>query len=128
MEYALGSIITLIVIFTINFLLGKNTPKEVPTIRYSQSHIYNLIAPFIPKNNELLESPITQSSKHFDSISIKVVFVNNKAYYIKDNIFYVANVEDEVIQHETATVVDTMSMNKVQLKEIMMIVEKLTKG
>ena len=59
----------------------------------------------------------------------QVVVTKNKAYWIKDNTFLVAPInEDGEIDREAATAVDTMSMSKVQLEEISLIVEELTRG
>jgi len=86
------------------------------------------MAPFMPSNVDMKYMQKTQSSRYIDSITIKVVFLDNKAYWIKDNTFYVADVRNHQIQHETATKVDTMSMDRVQLDKIILVVEKLTKG
>jgi hypothetical protein len=128
MEYAIGSIITLITVLAINWVVQKNPPQISRQIKYNQSHIHNLIKPFMPSNEELQEPKITQATKHLDSISIKIVFIKNKAYWIKDNVLHMALVKDDVIQHETTIKVDTINMDKVQLNEIILVVEKLTRG
>lgn len=102
--------------------------ESPPVVRYSQSHVYRLIEPFMPDNNEMRQYPTTQATKFLDRLLIKVVFVEDEAYWIKDNIFYVANAKDHEIQHDTAVQVDTMSMDKVQLDKIKLVVEQLTKG
>jgi len=56
---------------------------------------------------------------------MKVMVVKNKAYWIKDNTFYVTDVVEGEVVKENAKQVDTMAMDKVELKEIMFIVEKL---
>jgi hypothetical protein len=68
----------------------------------------------------------TQMSKHQKTMQIRVIFVGNEAYWIKDNAFYVATTIDGMIDHESAKVVDTIGMDKVQLDKMSFIVEKLT--
>lgn len=67
----------------------------------------------------------TQAQKFYDSIHIRVVISNNEAFWIKDNVFYTANINDHQVDHENARVVDTMAMDDVQLKRISEIVEIL---
>lgn len=128
MEYALGSIITIAVIALVVIFLRRNPIEPPMAVRYSQSHVHNLVAPFLPDNSELKAPPITQSTKHVEQISIKVVFYDNKAYWIKDGVFYVADVMNHEINHDTAIEVDTMTMDNVQLDKIKFVVEKLTEG
>jgi hypothetical protein len=56
---------------------------------------------------------------------MKIMIVKDRAYWIKDNTFYVATVVDGQVNKETAKEVDTMAMSKVELDEMMFIVEKL---
>lgn len=128
MEYAIGSIITLLVIALVVFFLQRNPVDSPPAVRYSQSHVHNLVAPFLPDNSELKAPPITQSTKHMDQISIKVVFYESQAYWIKDGTFFVADARNREIQHDTAVEVDTMTMDDVQLDKIKFVVERLTEG
>ena len=128
MEYALGSIITIAVILVTRYFFSRNPLDVPPQVRYSQSHVYNLIAPFMPENSELRKPVESQSSKYLDNITIRVVFLDDKAYWLKDDVFYVADAENQQIRHDTATQVDTMAMDKVQLDKIKFVVEKLTEG
>lgn len=128
MEYALGSVITIAVILLTRFIMARHPLEMPPMIRYSQSHVHNLIAPFLPSNQEMRSLPVTQSSKYLDKISLRVVFMEGKAYWIKDDKFYVAEAVGHIVDHETATEVDTMTMDKVQLDKIMLVVEKLAEG
>jgi hypothetical protein len=58
----------------------------------------------------------------------RMIFTEDKAYWIKDNAFYEAKVVDGEIDKENAKVVDTMAMDKVELDKMIFIVEKLTEG
>lgn len=59
---------------------------------------------------------------------MRVLFVEDKAYWIKDNSVYSANVFDGIVDEESAFKLDIMGMDAVELKEISFIVEKLTEG
>lgn len=127
MEYLIGSLITFGVMVTASLLSRKYNP-QAPIIRYSQSHIHRLIYPFLPSNHEMQEHKESQSSKHMDEIFTRIVFVDNEAYWIKDGKFFVADVVDGDVVKETATEVDTMAMDAIQLNKIKIIVEKLSEG
>lgn len=127
MEYFVGAAITMIVYVLTNRLvrLGvKDAPRDM-SIRYTQSQIYSMMAPYLDLAPTLEESAPRQSNNFLKKIYMKVMIVKNKAYWIKDNAFYVADVVDGEVVKENARVVDTMSMNKVELNEMMFIVEKL---
>jgi hypothetical protein len=58
----------------------------------------------------------------------RVVFVENQAYWIKNNTLFVADMEDDMVDEATTREVDTMAMDKVQLEKVIYIVEALTEG
>lgn len=129
MEYAIGSLICLIVIVVGNRVLkpyAKDLNRSV--IKYSQSHVYSLIAPvldYVPKNRV---RDNTQSSKFVEDSYIRVVIVESSAYWIKDHALYTADVGEEGVDKSTTRRVDTMAMDKVQLDKTLFIVEKLREG
>lgn len=72
--------------------------------------------------------PKTQSSRHQDESTTKVIVVDNEAYWIKNNTFYRAPLINEKIDKDSAEKVDTTNMDKVQLDKMLFIVDKLTEG
>jgi hypothetical protein len=70
----------------------------------------------------------TQSKNHYDKTNLKVIILDNQAYWIKDNIFYRAPLIDQTIDKESAEEVDTISMDKVQLDKMLFIMDKLREG
>lgn len=70
----------------------------------------------------------TQSRKYHDKMNIKVIIVDQNAYWVKDNIFYTAPMIDEHIDNDMIQEVDTISMDKVQLEQMLFIMDKLREG
>jgi hypothetical protein len=68
----------------------------------------------------------TQMSKHYKQSEVRVLFVDNKAYWISNNSFYSADLEDGIVNQNTTKVVDIMGMDKVELDKMSFIVEMLT--
>lgn len=129
MDLVLGSLITILSIVSItvanNFFNSK--PKSlIPKV--SQSRTFAILSPnIIMTVNRRKERP-SQSLNHFNSIKVKILMTETKAYWIKNNAVYVAEIENGIILDETAKVVDMMAMDRVQLDEMMFIIEKLTEG
>lgn len=129
LEYFLGSIITAITMFFTYRWLQKNSGQVVKQFKLviSQSNNNELLKKmFMPDNS--FPKATTQSTKHFDSISLRVLIVDDQAYWIKNNSVFIADLVNGEVEKDTAREVDTMAMNKVQLNKMMFIVEKLKEG
>lgn len=70
----------------------------------------------------------TQSKMHHDKTNVRVIILDNDAYWIKDNIFYKAPLDGQSIDKESAEQVDTIHMDKVQLDKMLFIMDKLREG
>jgi len=128
MEYFIGSIVMLAVIVTLRLLSNRFFSEDIPRVNQSQTYIHNLIGPYMLDNEELRKPIVSQTTKHLDKMFVRVVITDDKAYWIQDNIFYVADSVDGDVDKSTAQEVDTMAMDKVQLNKIMIVVEKLREG
>jgi hypothetical protein len=129
MEYFLGSALTMLAMFiTTRLILPRTLKTKVNNFRYSQSHIHTLVMPFIPDLKTYRKKMITQSSKHEERINIRVVILDNKAYFVKDGGFYCADMDGDFIDKQSATVVDTIGMDKVQLDKMLFIMDQLRDG
>lgn len=87
-----------------------------------------LILPLVPEIKNYKKRMITQSSKHEEKVNIKVVIFDNKAYFVKDGTFYCAEMDGKNIDSSTATLVDTMGMDKIQLDKMLFIMDQLRDG
>jgi hypothetical protein len=70
----------------------------------------------------------TQAQKHEKKTRIKVIIMDDQAYWVKDNVFYTADMSGEIVDKETTRVVDTMTMSKVQLDKMVFIMDRLREG
>lgn len=130
MEYFLGSITTLFVIGLVSYIIKpSNIVSDMPKLRYSQSHIFELVKPILPPIKSLPgPKKKYQSSKHEEKTRIKVIILDKKAYWVKDNLFYVADIDAQGIDKDNAQVVDTIHMDKVQLDKMLFIMDQLRDG
>ena len=54
--------------------------------------------------------------------------MDDQAYWVKDNVFYTADMDEGDVNKNTTREVDTMTMNKVQLDKMMFIMDRLREG
>jgi hypothetical protein len=97
-------------------------------IRRSQSYIHSLLLSTLQNLQDGPQPIKTQSRDRIAKQSMTVVFVDDNAYWIKDNKFYQASVINGQIDNSTIKTVDTMGMDKVELDKMFFIVQKLTEG
>lgn len=126
MEYFIGSVITLIVISVAGYFLRRMVVNE-PTlrIRSSQSYYFYMIGRFLEADQKSNTKKPTQLRKHLDKLYTKIVLVKGYAYWIRNNKLFMAEIINDEVDEENAKEVDIMSMNEVQLKEILFIVDML---
>lgn len=128
MEYLITAILTFILSWVIINIGKRGKPRSFNRPIYTQSSIYETIKDFMPQN--LYEKPtiVSQSMKHVEQNMVKVIVIDNKAYWVKDNIFYVAETEHGNIIPETAEPVDVNNMPKAELDKMLFILDNLDRG
>ena len=129
MKYYIGFFIAFVLIFLITKLQSKYNILQEPyvkNLKISQSTIYNASL-FLNKisNKKIKNNKKTQSKLHDSRTNIKVIIMDNQAYWIKDNVFYTANMIGDNVDKDTTRTVDTMAMNRVQLDKMMFIIDRL---
>jgi len=130
MEYIIGSFSTLGILICLYFIINKLIDKYAyPKIRYRQSNVHNIIAPFLSEITIPKKVKDTQSILHDRKNSIRVIMIDGSAYWIKDNTFYTAYVDPHgTVDKDTTRVVDIMSLSSVELDKMLFIMDKLREG
>jgi hypothetical protein len=128
MEYFLAIGLTLLAAWSIIRLNGYKVSKTLTNIKYRQSDIHESIRTLIPKklnNKEKIES---QSAKHAANTMIKIIVIDSKAYWVKDNVFYSADTDNGDIVSPTVEPVDISTMSKKDIDKMLFILDNLRKG
>ena len=86
-------------------------------------HKYAIRKKYIDKINKKSQSKIRQEKEN-----VRVIIVENEAYWVKDNAFYTAPLINDLIYKDAAVQVDTTHMDKVQLDKMLFILDKLREG
>ena len=71
------------------------------------------------------QNKTSQIQKLLDKQSVNVAIVNNKAYWVFENTFYMANVSDGQIDTENAIPVDVFSASKKEAVDLLKILDSL---
>jgi hypothetical protein len=131
MEYLLGSFTTfaLLIFFSMLFKnsINKNNINK-NNVKYSQSHIFMHIKPLLPDMSNIKKIKNTQSLDYERKINVKIIILDNYAYWIKENQFYKAEMVNNLIDPDTTTTVDTIGMDSIQLDKMLFIMDKLREG
>ena len=121
---AIAITVTTLILFYIYLLRNKiSSNKKVIVSQSMLLYRYNSL----DKKPRKLKTK-TQSTIQHDKTNIRVIILDNNAYWIKDNMFYKAPLVNELIDKESAEQVDTMGMDKVQLDKMLFIMDRLREG
>lgn len=132
MEYNIGIVLILFISGISYFVINKimmHKYNNLNNIKFTQSYIYTLMSQHMPKIDQDLPFFAGQVNNDDDRDSIKVIIIDNSAYWIKDNTFYTAFVDDSgMVDKDTTRVVDTMTMDAVELDKMLFIMDRLREG
>ena len=120
---ALALTVPLLLVIGYIVFFKKGTVYE-PMMTQSMIHSqYSKQRKYIEKINKKSQSKIRQEKEN-----VRVIIVENEAYWIKDNAFYTAPMVNNLIGKDYAIQVDTEHMDKVQLDKMLFILDKLREG
>jgi hypothetical protein len=128
MDYIFIVCLTFMVNWFILKVIKKSARKSFSKTLYSQSDIHSLLKYFFSLEITNNEKPSSQLTKRREKGMIKVIVMGNLAYWVSDNIFYVAEAVDGEVIPETAEPVDTNSMSRRDLDKMLFILDSLKNG
>ena len=90
--------------------------------------MHEKIKMFIPEELYVKPKIITQSEKLLAKSMMKVIVLDNKAYWTHNNKFYVADVINHGVLEHTTEEVDTYNMPSEELDKMLFILDTLRDG
>ena len=122
------AIIGLTLCFSLYIIYKGRKTKIFLGSTQTQSGIHMMIKDFLPKT--LYEKPVqkSQSVKHIEKNTIKVIFVEGKAYWVNNSIFYCAEAINGNVNMDTTVPVDTTNMSKRDIEKMLFILDNLKNG
>jgi len=120
--------LTLPFVWVILKLMRKRARKRFSKTLYRQSDIHKLLKYFFSIRLPNNEGPSSQLTKREEKNMTKVIFVDNQAYWVSENTFFVAESINGEIQRQTARPVNTNGLSKIDLNKMLFILDSLKNG
>ena len=128
MLYVITLGLTIIGSWSIIRITTKYRNKQFNKILYKQSDFHNIMKHFFSQKLLSDKKTYSQLNKYKEDKMIKVVVIQDKAYWVSNNKFYVADaIEGNPIQ-ETAKELDTQTMSDKEIKRMLFILDSLNNG
>ena len=128
MQELIAAGLTLPFVWVILKLMRKKARKRFSKTLYRQSDVHKLLKYFFSIRLSNNEEPISQLTKRKEKNMTKVIFVDNQAYWVYENTFFVAESVNGEIQRQTARPVNTNGLSKVDLNKMLFILDSLKNG
>lgn len=128
MVYLLSISLTLIAACSIIIVAVKRNKKYFAKVVYTQSDIHMIVKHFVPK--DLFDEPKSpsQARKHLKNNSVRVLMIEDQAYWVHNNMFYMADIADGLVNPETVKPVDTSNMSNRDIDKMLFILDSLKNG
>lgn len=127
MEFILPLMLVVISFLLIISIFKKIEKLFFKTIQYRQSDIHKIFKKYLDNTTNKKEKR-TQMSERLDKNSVSVVILDDKAYWVVNNMFYNADFISGEIKLETTMPIDTDSLSKEDLDKMLLILDKLGSG
>lgn len=127
MEFITPLILVLMVFSFIVWSFKKIEKIFFKQVKYSQSYLHNMFKQYDFVKTEKTKK-VTQMSERLDKDSVNVIVLDNKAYWVVNNIFYNAEYIDGNINTETIEPINTDGLSRKDLDKMLLILDKLGDG
>jgi hypothetical protein len=125
--------IYLIIFFVLTFVTSLGIISYSQKLRYegvrqvmkSQSSIYNIVKQFTPKVPNTNNQINSQSRNYVSEKMIRIIAIDDYAYWVKDNKFFSASLLDGKIDHSTTQEVNTINMSQSDVDKMLFILDRL---
>jgi hypothetical protein len=125
LEYVIILVLTFFVSSAIIKYSGKIWTKKIRSIKYTQSVIHNKTKSLVQPSSNIKKEYRSQSKNYISEHMIKIIMVDNRAYWVKDNVFFVADMNDGSVVPETTRPIDTSRMSKQDVEKMLFILDNL---
>ena len=123
MEYLIPLLLTITASFVILLIVRKSEEINANRLLYKQSHKHaltkHLFSHIEPEKKE------TQISKRTKENAVKIISIEDKAYWVIDNIFYTADMDGDMPDMSTARPIDTSNMSRSDIDKMLFILDNL---
>ena len=95
---------------------------------YRQSDMHELLKGFFNQTVNTVDSFTSQLKKRKEEKTTKVIVLNDSAYWVSDNVFYVGLAVDGKVNPETGIPLDTSKLSQTDINKLLYILDTLKGG
>lgn len=128
MRYFITIGLTLILSWSIIIIVAKRNKNIFNKKIYRQSDMHNMLKVFFSLDINDSKPVSSQIKKRKEEKVTSVVILNNKAYWVKDNIFYVGEAVNGEVLPETGIPIDTNILSESEINKLLFILDNLKGG
>ena len=121
-------LLTSIAFCAIIILMNKKRNKSFNKVLYRQSDMHNILKDFFFK--DIFDDKViaSQSKIWKEKQTTRVVIIDQRAYWVSNNMFYVGDTVDGKVRPETGKPLDTTKMSKREVDKMLFILDNLKNG
>ena len=127
MNYLIAFLTTLVFCYIL-IVMNKKRSKSFNKILYRQSDMHNILKDFFFKDITDDKVVLSQSKIWKEKQTTRVVIINEKAYWVSNNMFYVGDTVNGKVNPETGKPLDTTKMSKKEIDKMLFILDNLKNG
>jgi archaellin len=128
MEIALVVGLTLAVFSSILIIIGKKEKKSFSKTLYRQSDMHNMLKEFFFRDIFDNEVASSQSKIWKEKKTTKFLVIDQKAYWVSNNMFYVGDTDNGQVRPETGKPIDISTMSPKEVNKMLFILDNLNGG
>jgi len=130
MLYVITFGLTLVASWFIIKITTKSRNRAFRRTLYKQSDLHRIMKKFFSQQliTDIDINRSSQLTRRREKDTIKVIVIDEKAYWVSDNVFYVADAVEGNPIPETAQPLDTKQMSNKEINKMLFILDNLKNG
>ena len=128
MESALIVGLTLAVFSSILIIIGKKEKRSFNKTLYRQSDMHNMLKEFFFRDIFDNKAASSQSKIWKEKKTTKFLVIDQKAYWVSNNMFYVGDTANGQVRPETGKPIDISTMSQKEVNKMLFILDNLNGG
>ena len=128
MEIALVVGLTLAVFSSILIIISKKEKRSFSKTLYRQSDMHNMLKEFFFRDIFDNEVASSQSKIWKEKKNTKFLVIDQKAYWVSNNMFYVGDTDNGQVRPETGRPIDISTMSPKEVNKMLFILDNLNGG
>lgn len=128
MKYLITVGLTLILSWSIIIVVAKRNKNIFNKKIYRQSDMHNMLKMFFSLDTNDKNVHSSQIKKRKEEQTTNVIILKDKAYWVKDNVFYIGSTANGEVLPETGTPIDTNLLSESEINKLLFILDNLKGG